>query len=82
MRQRRLSNGAEVVPPSSASTASPYAYEGEFDVAVLFSQDQDIAEASDEVRRITPEHDRWTKEVSAYPSGKGTTNDRRINRAD
>lgn len=59
-----------------------YAYEGEYDIAVVFSQDQDIAEATDEVRRIASEHDRWIKVVSAYPSSRETTNNRGINRTD
>jgi uncharacterized LabA/DUF88 family protein len=39
-----------------------------FDVAVLFSQDQDLSEAVDEVKLIGTEHDRWIQVASAFPT--------------
>lgn len=58
------------------------AYTAEFDIAVLFSQDQDFSEVADELRRIAREQKRWIRVVSAFPVGKGTTNARGINRTD
>ena len=43
------------------------AHSNEYDVAVIFSQDQDLSEASDEVRAISMEQDRWIKCASAFP---------------
>ena len=53
------------------------AYRAELDVAVIFSQDQDLAEVADEIRTISRTAARWLKVVvgvsgrpaSHYPSG-------------
>lgn len=43
------------------------AHRKEYDVALVFSQDQDLSEASAEVRAISIEQNRWIKVASAYP---------------
>jgi len=55
---------------------------GQLDVAVIFSQDQDLAEVVGEIRDIARETDRWIKVVSAYPSGFNATSNRGINDSD
>ena len=40
---------------------------GEYDVAVLFSQDGDFAEVAEELRDVAREKNRWIKIASAYP---------------
>ena len=42
---------------------------GDLDVAVIFSQDQDLAEVAREIRDIARTQDRWLKAVSAFPHG-------------
>ena len=54
----------------------------QLDVAVIFSQDQDLAEVVREVKDIARETDRWIKVVSAYPAGLAATSRRGINGAD
>jgi len=39
----------------------------ECDVALVFSQDQDLSEVADEVRALAREHNRWVKIASAFP---------------
>jgi uncharacterized LabA/DUF88 family protein len=39
----------------------------QFDVALLFSQDQDLAELVEEIREISQEQDRWIKLACAFP---------------
>ncbi len=58
------------------------AREGACDVLLLFSQDQDMAEAASEVRRISVERDRWLKVASAYPVGPDYPNRRGVNGTD
>jgi uncharacterized LabA/DUF88 family protein len=43
------------------------AHERLYDVAVIFSQDQDLREVAEEVRKISIEQGRWIKIVSAFP---------------
>jgi len=40
-----------------------------YDVAILFSQDQDLSEAVEEIRLIAAESDRWIEVASAFPAG-------------
>jgi uncharacterized LabA/DUF88 family protein len=47
------------------------AYEREYDVALLFSQDQDLSEVAREIRVIARKQRRWIKIASAYPRGEG-----------
>ncbi len=58
------------------------AYRGDYDVALIFSQDQDLSEATDEIITISKEEKRWIKVASAFPSGPRTQNKRGINKTD
>jgi uncharacterized LabA/DUF88 family protein len=58
------------------------AHHGEFDVALVFSQDQDLSEVAREVRAIAIEQGRWIKIASAFPVGPATRNRRGIDRTD
>jgi uncharacterized LabA/DUF88 family protein len=58
------------------------AREGAFDVAVLFSQDQDLSEVADEVRAISTMQQRWIKLACAFPSSPTYQNTRGINNTD
>ncbi|MCY3019370.1 MAG: NYN domain-containing protein [Planctomycetota bacterium] len=51
----------------------------EYDVALIFSQDQDFAEVADEVRVIAEEQQRSILVASAFPEGEGSANKRGIN---
>lgn len=52
------------------------------DVALIFSQDQDLSEVSDEVRAIGAQQNRWVKLACAFPSSPTYTNTRGINKTD
>lgn len=54
------------------------ALDSKYDVAVLFSQDQDLSEVADEIRAISQLQRRWIKIASAFPVGGGATNARGI----
>ena len=54
----------------------------ELDVAVIFSQDQDMVEVADEIRAISRSQDRWLKVVSAFPWASRSTNRRGIDKTD
>lgn len=56
------------------------AIKNEYDVALIFSQDQDFSEVADEVRLIGAEHKRWVQVASAYPASPTFRNGRGINR--
>ena len=58
------------------------AHRGEYDAAVILSQDQDFSEVADEIRVIAQERSRWIKVASAYPLSPTTRNRRGINRTD
>jgi uncharacterized LabA/DUF88 family protein len=58
------------------------ALDDEYDVAIIFSQDQDLSEATDEIKKIARTTGRWIKVVCAYPIGPGTLNARGINGTD
>jgi uncharacterized LabA/DUF88 family protein len=55
------------------------AHRNEFDVALVFSQDQDLSEVATEVRQISREQARWIKMASAFPLSPTTRNRRGIN---
>jgi hypothetical protein len=42
-----------------------------FDVAMVFSQDQDLSEVADEVKRVAHLKGRWLKVACAFPCGTG-----------
>lgn len=58
------------------------AMRGDYDVALVFSQDQDLSEAADELRVVATEHKRWIKIASAFPVSAASKNQRGINRTD
>ena len=53
-----------------------------YDVAVIFSQDQDFSEVATELRTIAREQDRWMKIASAFPDSPTALNRRGINQTD
>ncbi len=54
----------------------------ELDVAVIFSQDQDLAEVASEIRDIVRTGGRWLKVVFAFPHGSSATSQRGVDRTD
>lgn len=58
------------------------AHHAEYDVALVFSQDQDLSEVADEVRVIAREQDRWIKVASAYPVSPVVPKQRGIDKTD
>lgn len=55
---------------------------GAYDVGLIFSQDQDLSEAADEVRVLARRAGRWIKLASAFPSSPTSRNSRGINKTD
>lgn len=53
-----------------------------YDVALIFSQDQDMSEVADELRLIATTQGRWLKIASAFPVGPTSRNRRGINGTD
>ena len=53
-----------------------------FDVAIIFSQDQDLSEMAQEIKQISIEQSRWIKIASAYPVSPASRNTRGINNTD
>jgi len=49
------------------------------DVALIFSQDQDLSEVPDEVREISMQENRWIKVACAFPTSPTCANKRGIN---
>lgn len=58
------------------------AHGNKYDVALIFSQDQDLSEVAAEVRVISQEQNRWIKVVSAFPVSPTARNKRGINSTD
>ncbi len=58
------------------------AHRGEYDVALVFSQDQDLSEAADDIRQIAREQRRWIKIASAFPVSPAGGNRRGVNSTD
>jgi uncharacterized LabA/DUF88 family protein len=54
----------------------------EFNVAVIYSQDQDLCEVVQEIKEISKEQDRWIKLVCAYPHGPNATSRRGVDGTD
>lgn len=59
-----------------------FAERDEYDVALIFSQDQDLFEVVDDVRSIARRQYRWIKLASAFPSSPTSRNRRGINNTD
>ena len=53
-----------------------------YDVALLFSQDQDSSEAAHELRTVAGEQGRWLKIASAFPSSPTSRKRRGIDKTD
>ncbi len=58
------------------------ARENQYDVALVFSQDQDLSEVVDEVRSFSVAQDRWIKLACAFPVSPTYENVRGINKTD
>ena len=54
----------------------------EFNVAVIYSQDQDLCEVVQEVKAISVEQQRWIKIACAFPAGPNATSRRGIDQTD
>ncbi|MCX5667380.1 MAG: NYN domain-containing protein [Candidatus Omnitrophica bacterium] len=58
------------------------AHQKVYDVALVFSQDQDLSEVADEIRVISIEQKRWIRIASAFPVSPTYTNSRGINKTE
>ena len=58
------------------------AHRGEYDVALVFSQDQDLSEVAEEIRVIAREQGRWLKIACAFPVSPTSRNRRGIDKTD
>jgi len=58
------------------------AHHSEYDVALIFSQDQDLSEVASEIRTIAREQNRWIKVACAFPLSPTTRNRRGIEKVD
>ncbi len=54
----------------------------QYDVALIFSQDQDLSEVADEIRSIARKQKRWIKLACAFPFSPTPRNKRGINSTD
>lgn len=77
-RTHRVSIGDEKgVDVRIAIDVISLAYKNRYDVALLFSQDQDLSEAAEEIRSVAREQRRWIKIASTFPDHSGR---KRLNR--
>lgn len=58
------------------------AHRNEYDVALIFSQDQDLSEVADEIRTLAQEQQRCIKMASAFPRSPASHNRRGITNTD
>ena len=58
------------------------AHKQTYDVALIFSQDQDLSEVAEEIRTIAKEQNRWIKIACAFPANIGKKNSRGIDKTD
>ncbi len=58
------------------------AHQNKYDIAVIFSQDQDLAEVATEIRTVAQEQDRWIKIACAFPLSPTSVNRRGIDKTD
>jgi uncharacterized LabA/DUF88 family protein len=58
------------------------AHRNQYDVAMIFSQDQDLSEVVNEIKAIALEQQRWIQISCAYPCGPHSINNRGINQTD
>jgi uncharacterized LabA/DUF88 family protein len=54
----------------------------EYDIGIIFSQDQDLSEVADEIRELARHQQRWIKLAAAFPSSPTSRNRRGINGTD
>ena len=54
----------------------------QFDIALIFSQDQDLQEVVQEIWDIAKEQDRWMKVACAFPSGQQASSNRGIDKTE
>jgi uncharacterized LabA/DUF88 family protein len=54
----------------------------QFDIALIFSQDQDLQEVVQEIWDIAKEQDRWIKVACAFPSGSNASSERGIDKTE
>lgn len=54
----------------------------QYNVAVIYSQDQDLNEVVQEVKEVSKEQDRWIQLACAFPSGPNATSRRGVNGTD
>jgi uncharacterized LabA/DUF88 family protein len=59
-----------------------YAFDQMYDVALIFSQDQDLSEATEEIPYLAHAQGRWIKVACAFPDSSSAMNHRGINRTD
>jgi hypothetical protein len=59
-----------------------FAHNDDYDVALVFSQDQDLSEVAEEVRVIAKERERWIKIACAFPFSPTAKNPRGIDKTD
>jgi hypothetical protein len=59
-----------------------FPHRNEFDVVVIFSQDQDLSELASLIRQVAGFQNRWIKMASAFPDTPTAANRRGINRTD
>ena len=59
-----------------------YTLDGAFDIALVFSQDQDLSEVAEDIRKISLNQSRWIKMASAFPISPTSKNARGINKTD
>jgi hypothetical protein len=57
------------------------AREKQFDVAVIFGQDQDLSEVVREVKNISADQGRWIRMICAFPAGPSASSSRSIDGA-
>ena len=65
-----------------AIDAVRYAHENLYDIALIFSQDQDFSELAVEIKRIAETQGRWVTVASAYPVSPECANKRGIDKTD
>jgi len=53
-----------------------------FDTALVFSQDQDLSEVAEDIRKIAEQQGRWIKMASVFPVSPTSRNKRGINKTD
>jgi uncharacterized LabA/DUF88 family protein len=58
------------------------AHRNRFDVAIIFSQDQDLSELASLIRLVAGFQNRWIKIASAFPDSPASSNRRGINHTD